>query len=76
MRRNPETHPQSEPPEELYTVSQIAKMFQVSDYTVRVWLKAGDMRGIKVGNGRWRVSRQELVRVANVKYGSELNEQY
>lgn len=72
-RRNPEAAPATEPAlEELYTVPQIAKMFQVTPYTVRVWLKSGDMRGIKVGNGRWRVTRQELVRVANVKYGNDL----
>lgn len=72
MRRNAESQPQDEMPEELYTVPQIAQMFQVTPYTVRVWLREGDMRGIKVGNGRWRVSRQELIRVANVKYGTEL----
>lgn len=60
----------------LYTVAQVAKVFNVSAYTVRQWLNADDgLRGIKVGTGntgRWRVTKQEMVRFANDKFGGDL----
>lgn len=60
----------------LYTVKQVAQIFQVTEYTVRVWLKEqGGLRGVKMGKGstgHWRVTGAELVRFANEKFGSDL----
>lgn len=60
----------------LYTVAQVAKVFGVSNYTVRVWLNAEKgLRGVKVGSGNrgcWRVTKQEMVRFANDKFGGDL----
>lgn len=70
---------QPQPPEpieepeldQLYTVKQVAQMFQVSDYTVREWIKTGLLQGIKI-NSRWKVARKQLVILAHNKYGSDL----
>lgn len=63
----------------MYTVSQVADVFGVSDYTVRTWLNTpsseGGMRGTKVGvgnTGRWRVSKEEMIRFASDKFGGDL----
>lgn len=61
----------------LYTVKQVADIFQVTEYTVRSWLKEpGGLRGTKMGRGttgHWRITSQELVRFANQKFGSDTN---
>lgn len=58
----------------LYTVKQVSDIFQVTEYTVRSWLKAeGGLRGTKMGRGttgHWRISGKELVRFANDKFGN------
>ncbi len=43
----------------VYTVGEIADLLKVQKNTIRDALKAGDMRGFKVGN-RWRVSEEQL----------------
>lgn len=50
------------------TVDQVADFFQVSPYTIREWLKGGDLFGIKLGN-RWRIQQSEVHRFANKKFG-------
>jgi excisionase family DNA binding protein len=59
--------------DELLTVGQVAIIFQVTNYTVRVWLKEGKLNGIKVAGasrGHWRISRREVLRLATETYGS------
>lgn len=57
------------------TVPQVAKIFQVTPYTVRGWLNEGILIGVKTGNGsmgRWRITKQEVVRFANDRFGSDI----
>lgn len=90
MRMNQELpEPEAVPPEsekkqdsmlemKLYRVGQVAKMFDVTNYTVRHWLNTEGptgLRGIKIGTGlqgQWRITEQELIRFANIKFGSGL----
>lgn len=80
-RVNPENIPPPRPGQvieaddlKLYTVRQVAEIFQVTEYTVRSWLKQDDgLRGTKMGRGttgHWRVTSAELVRFANEKFGN------
>lgn len=52
----------------LYTVDEVAKIFSVKPYTIRAWLKAGKMKGIKL-ESQWRVPEAEMKRFINEKYG-------
>lgn len=54
----------------LLTVNTVAKMFGVTTYTVRLWLREGKLQGVKLNNERWRVRQSEVERFANVKYGA------
>src|SRR4028118_2250185 len=76
-RRNQEQPEKNDVPDDLkevqlLTVGQVAKIFNVTAYTVRVWLNQGTLKGVKVGAGtmgHWRITRQEVTRFANDKYG-------
>ena len=46
--------------EKLLTVKDAAKVLLVKPTTVREWLKAGKLKGVKVGNRLWRVRESEL----------------
>lgn len=50
-------------------VSDVAKMFQVSDYTVRTWLKDGKLKGNKPAEGHWRIHPTDVAAFANEMYG-------
>ena len=52
----------------LYTVPQVAKIFGVEESTIRRWIKSNTLNAIKV-RGRWRVEREEIVRLANKEHG-------
>lgn len=54
--------------DKLVRVSDVARAFDVTDYTVREWLKAGKMKGTKI-NGHWRVSEQAMKNYAQEVYG-------
>ena len=41
------------------TVEESAKEFQVSEATIRRWIKAGDLRAAKIGKS-WRIKREDL----------------
>lgn len=59
----------------LLTVQEVAKIFKVTPYTVRVWLKDGELIGTKMGRGstgHWRITHEEVVRFANDKFGSDV----
>ncbi len=53
--------------ETFFTVSQIAKAMQVSEDTVREWLRTKRLGGIKVGR-TWRIPETEIQRL---KSGAE-----
>jgi len=46
--------------EKLLTVEDAAKVLLVKPTTVREWLKASKLKGVKVGNRLWRVRESEL----------------
>jgi excisionase family DNA binding protein len=62
---------------QLYTTTEVAKMFGVSVHTVRHWLTSGKIKGVKPGGptGDWRVQSQEIERYANVLHGDEKSKQ-
>ncbi len=47
--------------EPMLTVDQVAERLQVNEYTVRRWLRAGELEGVAFG-GRtgWRVKEKDL----------------
>jgi excisionase family DNA binding protein len=51
-------------PETFLTVEQAARELQVTPYTLREWLKARRLRGVKIG-GYWRVPAVALEELAN-----------
>lgn len=40
---------------ELYTVSEAAMELRVSSATIKRWLRAGDLAGVRLPSGVWRV---------------------
>jgi excisionase family DNA binding protein len=49
--------------ENLLTPEQVAKRLAVNPDTVRHWLRAGTLQGVKIGPGKiWRISEEELNR--------------
>lgn len=55
---------------DLLTTAQVAKIFQVSSETIRDWINAGKLPGVKVG-GTWRVRRSDLVEFTRTRYQLE-----
>ena len=50
--------------EEMLTVEEVAARLKLTPYTIREWLKAGRIRGIRLGSRRagWRIPASELER--------------
>lgn len=48
--------------EMFFTVSQVARAMQVSEETVREWLRAKRLGGVKVGR-TWRIPEAEIQRL-------------
>jgi excisionase family DNA binding protein len=55
--------------ERFLTVGEVAEIFNVTDYTVRVWLKSGKLNGFKPAGQQWRITQSEVVAFANKQYG-------
>lgn len=51
-------------PEVFLTVEEAARRLAIAPYTVREWLKAGTLQGIKAGR-LWRVPERALNELAN-----------
>lgn len=51
---------------ELYTVKQVACLFDVTERTVANWVRVGRLKGVKIG-GKWRFTRAEIERFASGK---------
>jgi len=47
----------------LYTLKEVEEFLKVSRRTVYRYIKSGKLKAVKV-NGRWRVPREELERIA------------
>ena len=56
------------PQKERYTVTEIAKIFEVTGYTVRKWINNGDLSATKKGI-TWYVTRQQLQEFALKRHG-------
>ena len=52
----------------LYTVAEVAKIFAVTPYTVRLWCRDGTLDAVKPGKS-WRVPESEVHRLAHERYG-------
>jgi excisionase family DNA binding protein len=50
--------------EELLTVEEVAARLKLTPYTIREWLKAGRLHGVRIGSRRagWRIPASELDR--------------
>ena len=47
--------------DKLLTPDVVAERLAVSPATVRIWLRKGTLKGIKVGGGKlWRISESEI----------------
>ena len=59
--------------EELLTVEDVAERLKLTPYTIREWLKAGRMRGIRLGSRRagWRIPLSEVDRFLNERAGGD-----
>lgn len=61
--------------EKQYRVSEIAKILGVTPYTVREYLKSGELEGYKLNtettakNASWRVGESALKRYLEKKHG-------
>lgn len=44
---------------EFFTPKQVAVIFKVQEVTVRLWLRQGLIRGVKIGH-TWRISRAAI----------------
>lgn len=49
-------------------VAKVAQIFDVSQWTVREWLKNGTLNGSKI-NGHWKIRESEVNRLAREMYG-------
>jgi acetyl-CoA synthetase len=56
--------------ERLFTVEEAAQTLRLHDDTVRLWLRTGRLRGIKVGRS-WRIAEQELRAASDLGVSSE-----
>lgn len=50
---------------EFLTPEQVARIFQVKETTVRLWLRRGLMRGVKIGHS-WRISKTVVDKFNNL----------
>jgi len=59
-----------EPLERLYTPKELAEYFGVTEYTIRQWLADGDLRGFKIGKGKyWRIPESAVKEKALERHG-------
>jgi excisionase family DNA binding protein len=49
------------PHDRYQTVKELAERLEVSEATVRQWIKSGDLRAIDIGKG-WRIADTDLER--------------
>lgn len=64
------TQSDAQEPDTLLKVSDVAKMFNVTSATVRIWLSDGTLKGVKIGRGYyWRIYLSEARKLAKDKYG-------
>ena len=52
-----------------YSPEEIAKQFNLQAQTVRLWIRQGRLKAVKLG-GLWRVSEEELERFIKAGQGA------
>jgi excisionase family DNA binding protein len=59
--------------ERLYTVDHVAAYLQVNQYTVRRWLREGQLGGFRLGgrSAGWRIRASELERFIQTREQAE-----
>ena len=45
---------------QLFTVAEVAELLSVRISTVRTWLANGELSGLKLPGGDWRIRKEEL----------------
>lgn len=58
--------------DKLYTVEEVSKMLNIHPNTIRLWLKNGNLKGLKVGR-YWRVKDSQLQEFTKEKEGEPDN---
>lgn len=51
------------------SVEEIAKIFAVTNYTVRSWFKVGKLPGFKIPGNQWRALQSDVTAFAQKLYG-------
>ena len=59
-------------PERFYSVEAIAERLDLNPATIRLYLRQGDLKGVKVGVRQWRVKGADLISYLEV--GSQSHE--
>ncbi len=45
----------------LLTVEQVSEILQIKENTIRIWLREGTLKGVKIGQGKtWRIKESQL----------------
>lgn len=54
------------------TTLQVAELFQVTEETVRRWIRSGDLPVLQLGTGRsgYRIRREDVDRFIQDRYGA------
>ena len=47
---------------ELLTVEEVAERLKIEPETIRRWLRAGNIKGVKINDTTWRILDEELKR--------------
>lgn len=65
----PREHPINPVMDELFNVRQLAEMFQVTDWSIRQWVKQGKLQSIRLNN-RLYFTEEFISDYANGRWGS------
>lgn len=64
--------PTPELPERYFSCSELGRIFGVTSYTIRMWIKDGVFEGKEfMLRGKWRVPESAVKKLAEKKYGEQ-----
>jgi excisionase family DNA binding protein len=52
------------------SVEEVAELFEVTPATVREWLRAGKLPGVRPGRD-WKIQREDVYNLAQLEYGDK-----
>lgn len=61
--------PDDDPELKLYTVAQVAELFEVTAQSVRNWIINGDLKALRLNN-QFRIKRKDLLTFLNERLSS------